>query len=213
MSRHHFWSQETTGDESLPEAIRDLLEENEQVLWHGRPQLRLGLSGIDLFLIPFGLLFLAAVVGVAVARPGPQNDPIVMWLFTLLAGSVGLYAAFGRLFHQLAWRRRTHYAVTDRRVLLVAEGRKRIVTSFELDQLGYLRLNQDKGGRGTIRLQRSPGEEFNPLGGPMEQVDPRWPTRALVDIPEARAVYDLIRQARRRWLQRLLGPDAETSPA
>ncbi len=212
MSWHESWSQESGGDKPLPEVIRDLLEEDEQVLWHGQPQRRLSLTGIDLFLIPFGLLFVAVVVGAAVAGPGPQNNPIMVWLFTLLAGSVGLYAAFGRLFHQLAWRRCTHYAVTDRRVLLVAGNRKPIVASFELDQLGHLRLSQGKGGRGTIRFQRFPGEAFNPLGGSAEQIDPRWPTRALVDIPDARAVYDLIRQARRKWLRRLLGPDAETFP-
>ncbi len=205
MSRHHFRSQETTGDESLPEAIRDLLEEDEQVLWHGRPQLRLGLSGIDLVLIPFGLLFATIGVGIIVMGPGPQNPPAAAILFALLAGGVGLYMAFGRLFHQLAWRRRTHYAATDRRVLLVAEGRKRIVTSFELDQLGYLQLSQDKEGWGTLRFQRSLVEEFNPLAGSIEQIDPRWPTRALVDIPDAQAVYDLIRQTRRGWLRRLLG--------
>lgn len=97
------------------------LNEGEEVLWQGRPSSRLFVfRAYDGFLLPFSVFF--GLVGVAVTILGALND-VVMMAVGLIFLAVALYMGLGRFFVGQTRRKRTRYALTSQRALIV-EGSK-----------------------------------------------------------------------------------------
>jgi hypothetical protein len=94
---------------------------SEQVLWAGRPDASRLFHRSDLFAIPFSLLWggFAIFWEVAVIAGGAR----FLALFGVPFVAVGLYLIAGRFGHQRYVKRRTWYAVTDRRVLVLRRRR------------------------------------------------------------------------------------------
>lgn len=97
------------------------LNEGEEVLWQGRPSPRLFVfRAYDGFLLPFSVFF--GVVGGAVAILGALND-VVMMAVGLIFLAVALYMGLGRFLVSQTRRKRTCYALTSKRALMM-EGNK-----------------------------------------------------------------------------------------
>ena len=98
-------------------AVLSGLRPGERLLWSGRPDERALFIPADGFLIPFGLFFLCfSVVWTTQAANGaPAFFPIFGSLFI----AIGLYYVFGRFFVKVWRKRRSFYAVTDRRAFAV----------------------------------------------------------------------------------------------
>jgi hypothetical protein len=95
----------------------------ERVLWEGGPDASVVFSKQDLFLVPFSLLWggFAIFWEAGVTSTG--------WSFGTVWGvpfvAVGLYLIVGRFFYKRWDRRRTRYAITDKRAVLIrSEGRQ-----------------------------------------------------------------------------------------
>jgi len=150
-----------TSDEELDRLLRaEVLYPSERVLWRGRPSPRAAMRGRVVLNIAMALPFLAVVVFVAVKAGFGSQTAIYAVLFGL-----GLW--------QLArpWRfyraaSRTHYRVTDQRVLIVtiedgvevhpiAPGRIRevLLQRFK-DGKGHVYFSMSRAGRLQVRYDR-----------------------------------------------------------
>src|SRR5258707_12974035 len=97
----------------VPREVTHELAPLENVLWAGQPRKGLILRGYDAFALPFGLIWLGAVVGIfsSLLKTPRQVDPIGI-LFAIIFVAAGLYLVAGRFFVEAKQRSRTFYAVS-----------------------------------------------------------------------------------------------------
>jgi hypothetical protein len=110
-------------DEQL---IRAALTPNEHLLWHGRPDPAVVFTRADAFLIPFSAVylgFLAWVIFGAPTRPAGYLV-VVEGIFAV----IGLYYLVGRFLVKAVQKRRTLYALTDTRALVLTGSSQQSVT-------------------------------------------------------------------------------------
>lgn len=177
----------------VPDAIASQLEPGEQLLWHGQPRPGIVFRPIDLFLIPFSLLWCGfAIVWETAVVTGHAPFFFALWGIPFVL--FGIHFVVGRFFAD-AWRRAaTFYAVTNERILLVSGIRSRTVKSIDLAVLSTLSVSERRSGEGTIML----GEDASwywPYRGVAVPGMYDWRGPRLDLIPEARAVHQLIRAA------------------
>lgn len=150
----------------------------------------------DVFLVPFSLfwggfaIFWLVGATVAVGAFGLFGVPIVLF---------GLYLIFGRFIYKANRRRRTGYAVTDRRVLQIVRGRNgESVDAFYLRSLPSISTSVGADGKGSIQIGQMPwfgamyantGMEFLARGASAGGV-------ASYDIDDPRGVAELIERLR-----------------
>ena len=179
-----------------PDTLQSELGPSERIIWSGQPQQGVQFHWIDLFQVPFGLFFAGfAVFWMSLASMG-EGGPIFA-LFGLPFLAVGLYVAIGRFFVEAKQRQRTHYALTNERIIIISGLFSRSVKSLDLATLSDITLSQKKNGRGTISFGSN-----NPFASFFEAM-PSWPDASfylgpcLTRIGNAREVYNEIRKAKR----------------
>lgn len=112
--------------------LSQLLDPDEQILWTGSPYRGLLFRGSDIFLIPFSLVWggfalfwtatviLAAVGGFAVEDAEISKAVLIPFLLVgVLFSIIGLFFIFGRFAVDIWRRKRTDYAVTNKRAVIV----------------------------------------------------------------------------------------------
>ena len=173
----------------------------ESFVWAGQPKTSVVFHKEDFLLIPFSLMWggfaifwEANVLGIWSAQ---AHTP---WTFGVLWGIpfvlIGQYLIWGRFFYTAWLKRRTHYAVTNRRVITVQDGRKRQMTSAFVDSLPALVKEVGSSGIGILH--------FN-------QLQPMWSNNrgfrgwnglsvggvpTFVDIEDVDSVYRLVSDLR-----------------
>jgi hypothetical protein len=169
----------------------DRLLSGERILWAGRPGQGIILSGQDIFLIPFGLLWCGFAIFWTVSA-NSMHAPGFFTLWGLMFVAVGLYLVAGRFFVDAWIRTGMGYAVTNRRILILRSGPFSRFTSLDLDGLPSLDLREDARGRGTIRFGQ-PSSLFsnrNMLAWtPALDLTPQF-----IAVDEARRVFDLVQK-------------------
>ena len=180
----------------IPAELEQELVGGEKVLWLGQPDSSRHFDSSDRFLVPFSLLWggFAIFWEIGVIRAG--------WVFGAIFGipfvAMGLYITVGRFFVKARAKRRTSYAVTDRRVLSVLRGGQTKAMFLNLVPALNSRIRDD--GSGTVIfgnaswLQASygnTGAEFLGRGYDADVV-------AFYDIRDARDVVDLVNELRSR---------------
>ena len=131
------------------------LQPDESLLWAGRPGAGRLFTLIDIYLVPFSLLWGGfAIFWEALVLSSMISRPSTFELFPLVFGlvfvAIGCYMIFGRFIVKRYTRRRTFYAVTDRRAIVVSTAFRRIVRSTSLKRLPGLELSTGRGTRGTV---------------------------------------------------------------
>src|SRR5439155_14280095 len=184
--------------------VQSFLRPGEQLLWTGRPRTGLALRGSDLFIVPFGLLFLAGALtwtamAIRAVCPAIVGIPFI-W--------IGYQIALGRLISDARLRHYTTYALTSHRALVVClrPGKMEIVRGADLINVARTDLRAHRDGRGSIALSA------DPLKSPLAAGEFRlWPSEGLEGlfqfVEEPREVARLIRLARRA-----LRTSADASP-
>jgi hypothetical protein len=127
------------------------LSPGEQIEWVGRPDPSKHFTRADVFLVPFTILWggFAMVWESAAIFSG---SPFFM-VFGIPFVFVGLYLIAGRFFHKAYRKRRTVYAVTDRRVLTIYHGRRgEAVEATYLRAIPSVSTTSDSHGRGSIEF-------------------------------------------------------------
>jgi hypothetical protein len=130
----------------------------EHLLWTGQPDPRVIFERVDIFLVPFSLLWggfalvwEAGVLGSGVFGEGHRSA--APWFFALWGIPfvvIGLYFIAGRFFYK-AWRkRRTYYALTNKRALILIESRGRMLRACFLSAVPTINKSVRPSGVGTI---------------------------------------------------------------
>jgi len=179
--------------------IESRLFAGEKLLWSGQPWQGLFLTRpIDLFLVPFSLLWAGFAIGIpgTVLFSGSEMPPFPFILIAVIFPIVSLYAVIGRFLIDAWLRSATTYAVTSQRVLIERGGPFRSQKSLDIERLPALELNERGDGSGTIRFGGG-GTWFggNNMGIWSASTDP---TPQFLRIEHARNVYALIVQQRSR---------------
>jgi hypothetical protein len=174
------------------------LQPGERLLWSGRPESTRIFFAIDVFfLIPGGLLF-TGIGSVAAAKvfasghlsaSGYLGAGLVSMSFVL----AGIHVSFGRIYVRTWVRKRTVYAVTDRRILALIPAWRgaRHPSSVWLESHPPVDKRIGRNGRGTLWVGRPTSHQ--------DRQTEEWGWQrsgssavAFLDIPEADGVARLI---------------------
>ncbi|SLN21663.1 hypothetical protein [Roseisalinus antarcticus] len=162
------------------------LEDGETLLWEGRPETGLSLRPIrhitDQIAIVWGVIGVAATIGMA-ALGSPGAGVMLPGTLAIIAVQLGLIA-----WVDASRRRRTTYAVTDRRAL-IRQGRRDICI-WPLDATA---VRLEPGPPDCVVLGRAPLRFRLPHGG----WQTTWREHRLDLIEDGAAVADLVRAAAR----------------
>ncbi|MGA7064191.1 MAG: hypothetical protein WBY69_23510 [Candidatus Acidiferrales bacterium] len=186
-------------------AIQPELLSGETIVWAGQPNTRVIFHKQDLYMVPFSLLWggfavfwEASVAGLW----GSNGKPGTPWSFGMVWGIpfvvAGQYFIWGRFFYDAWLKRRTYYALTNRRVIAVQNGWSRRMASSYLDSLPNLVKEDGANGVGTLRFNQS-----DLLSSKQRQLA-AWNALSVGDVPtfvdveDVDSIYRLISDGRDR---------------
>jgi hypothetical protein len=180
--------------------IRLKLDADERLIWSGQPKQGIQLQLADVFFIPVGLFWTTFMIFAAIAIIGQEADLgskifglIVIGLFILF----GLFLLGGRLWVDAALRRRTYYAVTDRRIIIISGLLRQKLQSIFLRTLSDITLTETRGGDGTISFGPVPLWYYCWYGLGWPGMGGAFSVSCFRLIDRVREVYNLILQAQR----------------
>lgn len=122
---------------------------NEKIIWTGQPDPSVLFSRIDIFLIPFSLIW----AGGAFAFQGISifyGAPLEVILFGLPFILVGSYMLFGRFILKRQRKKKTHYAITNQRVIVYSSFINSSLQAQFIQQIPAINKTVKKNGTGTI---------------------------------------------------------------
>lgn len=178
----------------MGDELRQILLPGERILWEGQPYTGLILRPIEVFLIPFSLLWGGFVVFWNVSVWGGDQNSLDLFfkLFGLPFLIAGLYVTFGRFLIDAIIRKKLRYAVTNRRILIYKDGRRSAVKSMDIRRLPSIDLSERSNGTGTIRFGAAMslfnGQNFG-IWQPTFDATPQF-----LRIANVRFVYELIQK-------------------
>ena len=177
----------------MPSDFHFPLVKDEKILWTGRPAQGLLLTGQDIFLIPFSLLWCGfAIFWEFTAVAGEKSAPFMkIWGAPFVL--IGLYFVAGRFVADAWIRSSLRYAVTNKRALIQRSWPTAKLTSINLRQAPDLELSMRADGGGTIRFGQQPSfwVRRDGFGSMTPSLDP---TPQFLAIENARRVYQLIQE-------------------
>jgi hypothetical protein len=177
--------------------LSERLLTGEAIVWSGKPRQGFCLTGRDWLMIPFSLMWGGFAVFWETTVLAQPQAPFIMKIWGIPFVLIGLYLIVGRFLLDAWVRNGTHYAVTDRRILISRSGPFRKFTALSLDRLPDTSLSQGPNGTGTIRFgqQASPWGSGNGFSAWSPALDP---TPQFIAIENAQSVFDQIQLAARR---------------
>ncbi len=190
--------------ETLPETVfqNDLMT-GEKIHWAGKPDPSVIFSPSDLYMIPFSLMWggfaiyweLGCLGITGLVKPG-HVTPVVFSIFGLPFVAIGLYMIFGRFFFKAWKKKKTFYALTNRRVLIATQLYERQLQAQFLNQIPTINQSIRSNGTGTVSFGSSGGFSYantgmDFMGGRMVQA-----FLAFYDIPQAEMIYQMVNQLR-----------------
>lgn len=189
-------------DNDAVDIATDLLP-GEQLLWQGEPVRHRLFWPPDLFLIPFSLLWCAFAVFWEAGVAGGEGAPGFFLIWGGFFIAMGLYFVAGRFVIRAIASRRTHYTVTDRRLIVTGGWTGRRVETLYLKDLPppILTERDDRSGTLAFGSMFGAGDLFargNRRSSARMWTDIPSPLPVLADIAEARYVRDVIANAQAR---------------
>jgi len=129
--------------------IESLLAPGEHLLWFGKPRQGFYFGAGDIFRIFFSLVW-SGFVGLGTMFLWTSVEEISIKLVIIALLLFGFYMIVASFFSDAAQRRKTFYAVTNRRAIIVSGLLRRKVNSFDLRTLTDMKLTEENDGSGTI---------------------------------------------------------------
>jgi hypothetical protein len=181
--------------------IQPELTGDEHIAWTGQPNPSVIFHKQDVFLVPFSLMW----GGFAIFWEGgvsgfwDHGSRHGSWLFGMIWGIpfvlIGQYLIWGRFFYDSWLKRRTHYAVTSRRVIVIQNGWSRRVIAAYLDSLPTLTKEGPESGPGTLSFAPA-GSFFSGFSSDSSSSRGRknwgaWNAMSIGDVPIFRDIDSL----------------------
>lgn len=132
---------------SIKERFNDDLLPDEYIVWCGMPNPGVHFSKSDIFVIPFSLLWAGFAVFWNV-MVWVNGAPLLFRIFGLPFLIMGIYITLGRFIHLAHKKKRTFYAITNMRVLILT-GRDSVLSQYIRD-IPTEQVTVGKNGAGTI---------------------------------------------------------------
>jgi hypothetical protein len=173
------------------------LNSGEKLLWSGRPPQGIRLRWMDLFFVPFGIVFMTIpLVGVIAAFNQQGPEALFALIFITPFVLIGGFVAFGRFIVEKKQRAKTDYAITNERLLIRSGLWRSQLKSLDLVNLSDITFTEYGNGGGRITLGSVPWmfamqSQMDPFGMMGHMV----PTLELTS--DARTIYDQLRTAKR----------------
>ena len=180
---------------SVETVLVPFLDPGERLLWSGQPRPGIRLRALDIFLIPFTLLW----CGFAIFWESMvilKGAPIFFMLWGVPFVCVGLFIAFGRFFVDARARARTWYGVTSQRILIVNGLFSRQIKSLQLRTLTDVSLTERGDRSGTILFGPNIAMNYLLAANPLP-IGGRYGPPSFDLIERAKDVYDIIGKAQR----------------
>jgi hypothetical protein len=159
------------------------LLEDEKILWIGKPEKKFILEKGDVVLALFGLLCIGT--SLFILKVFITSGYLFRTSLGLIFSLAGLYLLFGRYYNNNYEKKRTFYAVTNQRVLIITHIYTKNVIAKFINQIPVIIKNVRKDGIGTIEFDNYPystsGENINNTNMPIFH-----------DIKDVDTVYKLI---------------------
>jgi hypothetical protein len=95
------------------------VRDDEELLWRGAPDESVRFTAEDAFLVPFSILGCGTALAVESLAVISSHVPVADKLWGIPVVAMGLYLVAGRLFYKSYRKRRTAYAITNYRALIV----------------------------------------------------------------------------------------------
>lgn len=179
------------------ELFQPELVSGEKIMWTGQPHPKIFSRG-DILFIPASLLWggIASLFGSLFFLTFSPIFIVIGAFFVFAA----LYFVFGRFIYKIWKQKRTYYAVTDKRILIITRGWKKNVQTVFIDTVPAVNKSIGSSGRGSLRfgntsfwasLSENTGLDFMATG---------YGTQApqFYNIDDAQRVYDIIVELRQR---------------
>ena len=188
-------------DDSLESVFQSELMNGERVYWSGQPDPSVVFNSSDIYMIPFSLMWggfaifwESSVLGIVkLGNRAVHGAPGFFVLWGIPFVLMGLYMIFGRFFYKVWKKKRTYYAVTDKRILLVVQTASRQVQAQFLNQIPVINKSVGSNGVGNLVFGNT-GYGMNYGNSGMDFMGRRYgPTAmAFYDIHDAEGVYQMI---------------------
>lgn len=136
---------------SVTQLFSEDLLKGEEILWTGQPETKVLFTKADFFIIPFGLLWTGLLITFIKNDISKERDMISLF-FTAPFLLIGLYLIFGRFIYKIIKKKRTYYAVTNKRVLILTKMFGRNVQVVFIDTIPSINVSTRAGGIGSVRF-------------------------------------------------------------
>jgi len=178
--------------------LQDLLKD-ERIQWSGQPETSVVFSPADIFLVPFSLLWggFAIFWEISVLCIGSKSgsgSSLAFPLFGIPFVLIGLYFIFGRFLLKNFKKKKTYYAITDKRVIVLTEMMGRNVQAAFIDHIPSVNKSIRANGIGTIRFGSSNmmSSMYGNTGMELFGAAYGQDVPVFYDIKEANKVYNLV---------------------
>lgn len=172
------------------------LEHGEEILWEGKPNIKL-FHFCDIFMLPFSTLIFGAIAYFIAEQLFYFRDLHWTSIGLMLAFILSLYGMFGRTIKNAITKSRTKYYVTNQRVIIAVNNKKTQLRSQSFDTIWQMKYKQRKFGRSRIVFDKSPflTPLFANSGLEVLMSGESWfgtLPPAFYDINDAKYVYDIV---------------------
>ncbi|HKP12558.1 MAG TPA: hypothetical protein VJZ91_10625 [Blastocatellia bacterium] len=174
-----------TVDYEAQQAAQAQLDAGERLLWYGRPDPKRQLFG-SLFVLLFGIPWTAFALFWTAAASGLVWGELGFGWHSLFAlwGVPFVLVGFGMLsspYWTYRKAKRTVYAVTSRRALIISGTRERKVQSFAARDIGLIERTERGNGKGDVMFASSASDKTPQRIGFTGIADARRVERLLLD--------------------------------
>jgi len=186
--------------ENPADKFRDELNPGEKIIWSGQPQQGLILRPADALMIPFSLLWggFAFFWEFGVIKSGA---PFFFMLWGIPFVLVGLYMIFGRFFVDMAQRRKTYYALTNERAIIISGLLNQNIKTLKLQQIPEINLSTRSNSLGTITFGASHPMAWMYSGSGFPNMGRYNIAPGFEMIDDARTVYQHIKRLQREGVE------------
>ena len=183
--------------------FQDELQQGERILWSGQPETSAIFTSADFYLVPFSILWggfaifwEAMVINTIGKTTCGRNAGVGGALFGIPFVFMGLYFIFGRFIWKNYKKRRTYYAVTDKRVIVLTMLMNKNIQADFIDRIPTINLSTRPDGIGTITFGNTPGVSGMYGNTGMDFFGSFYGQGAPVfyDIKDAEQVYRMVRE-------------------